>query len=180
MQWDITQNNSLCPESHQGSINVGALINWILLVWFDWSHRTHFPTMKLTFTAIISPPDPPISPSVSLSQNSCALQNSAKKCMHLISSFSSCGLLNTLKGCDCGENCKRQGGGALKQKRRSSNVSVLPQHHWAELRVNYSMPFVPRVLFLLIPTRDFQFLFSPPFPIIFTEVGGRGQREKTV
>ena len=123
---------------------------------------------------------PHLSLCVSLT-NSCALQNSAKKCMHLISSFSSCGLLNTFKGCDCGQNCKRQGGGALKQRRRcSSNVSVLPQHHWVELRVNYSMPFVPRVLFLLIPTRDFQFLFSPPFPIIFTEVGGRGQREKTV
>lgn len=173
MQWDIMQNNSLWPESHQGKLDPPRVIRL--------ESSDSFPNDEAHIHRHHQSPWPPISPSVSLSQIPCALQNSAKKCMHLISSFSSCGLLNTLKGCDCGENCKSQGGGVLKQRLRcSSDVSVLPQPHWVELRVNYSLPFVPRVLFLLIPTRDFQFLFSPPFPIIFTEVGGRGQREKTV
>ena len=47
--------------------------------------------------------------------------------------------------------------------RFSSDVPVLTQHHRVELRVNYSVSFVPRVLFLLIPTGGFKSLFSPPF-----------------
>lgn len=62
--------------------------------------------------------------------------------------------------------------------RCSSDVPVLTQHHWVELRVNYSVSFVPRVLFLLIPTRGFKSLFSPPFSTIFIGVGEREQRQR--
>lgn len=73
---------------------------------------------------------------------------------------------------------KSQGGGALKQRLRySSDVPVLPQHHWVELHVSYSVSFVPRVL-SFDPYKGFKSLFSPPFSTIFIEVGGRGQRER--
>lgn len=70
--------------------------------------------------------------------------------MHLISSFSRCGLLNTLKGYDYGENCRNQGGGVLKESINWSNaVPVLPQGHLMVLGVKYPVPSAPRVLFPL-------------------------------
>lgn len=97
----LHRTRASCQKATRVLENVWPLTHRTLLVCFDENHWARFLGIKLKSSVTIRPSQPhlslyslPLHTSLSQTHAQCSFQNSANKCLYLISSFSSCGLLN--------------------------------------------------------------------------------------
>lgn len=131
-----------CQKATRVLENVWPLTHRTLLVCFDENHWARFLGIKLKSSVTIRPSQPhlslyslPLHTSLSQTHAQCSFQNSANKCLYLISSFSSCGLLNNSSCLWLWRELYKPRMRCLKKERLNGSNSAceLLQGHWMVL-----------------------------------------------